>query len=283
MTKTVLLITLAFLALCHSAWPVPATPCEQIGDLLISPSAVQTTKTDGRYTAPPGFYYVRVAVAVRNVGDKAICTYLSAHLGTSLSGGRKLGSMTLKARNGAQTVIGGSINQLLPGEDAEGYIMFHDLRDGIEPESLSIESDQQSCAKDLHQLEPITFTITNTQHGLTIASKTYPQSQLVTPTPSPSEAAKPASPTTEPIAIATPDATYTDDARRARLEGEVQFRVTVGTDGQLHDIQPLNHLGMGLDEQAVAALQEWRFKPAIKGGKPVPQMITIDMSFRLIH
>lgn len=156
MTKTVLFITLAFLALCHSAWPVPATPCEQIGDLLISPSAVQTTKTDGRYTAPPGFYYVRVAVAVRNVGDKAICTYLSAHLGTSLSGGRKLGSMTLKARNGAQTVIGGSIDQLLPGEDAEGYIMFHDLRDGIEPESLSIESDQQSCAKD--------FASTGTNH-----------------------------------------------------------------------------------------------------------------------
>jgi len=143
MTKAVLFITLAFLALCHTAWPLPTAPHEQIGDLLISPSAVQTTKTDGRYTAPPGFHYVRVAVAVRNVGNKAICTYLSAHLGTSLSGGRKLGSMTLKARNGAQTVIGGSINQLLPGEDADGYIMFDDLRDGIEPESLSIESDQQ--------------------------------------------------------------------------------------------------------------------------------------------
>jgi len=45
MTKAVLFITLALLALCHSAWPVPATPQEQIGDLLISPSAVQTTKT----------------------------------------------------------------------------------------------------------------------------------------------------------------------------------------------------------------------------------------------
>ena len=283
MTKAVLFITLAFLALCHTAWPLPTAPHEQIGDLLISPSAVQTTKTDGRYTAPPGFHYVRVAVAVRNVGNKAICTYLSAHLGTSLSGGRKLGSMTLKARNGAQTVIGGSINQLLPGEDADGYIMFHALRDGIEPESLSVESDQQSCARDLHQPEPITFTITNTQHGLTIASETHPQSQRVTSTPAPSEAAEPASPTTEPIAIATPDVTYTDDARRARLEGEVQFRVTVGTDGQVHDIQPLNHHGMGLDEQAVAALQEWRFKPATRGGKPVPQTIIVNMSFRLIH
>jgi len=115
MTKAVLFITLAFLALCHTAWPLPTAPHEQIGDLLISPSAVQTTKTDGRYTAPPGFHYVRVAVAVRNVGNKAIRTYLSAHLGTSLSGGRKLGSMTVANENSVTPRMSCLLQMCVPG------------------------------------------------------------------------------------------------------------------------------------------------------------------------
>jgi TonB family protein len=284
MTKTVLLVTLAFLTLCHFAWPAPATPHEQLGDLLISPSKVDTiTETDGRYgrhTAPSGFHSVRVHISLKSVGNKAVCTYLSAYLDTSLGGGSKLGTVRLKAKNGAQTVIGASIHQLLPGEEAEGYIVFSDLRDGVQPVSLKIDSGRQSCNGGAAP-EPVTFTIVNGPGGLTIASETAAQAQPVTAKVS--EAAEPALPTTESIAIATPDATYTDDARRTRLEGEVRFRVTVGTDGQLHDIQPLNHLGMGLDEQAVAALQEWRFKPATRGGKPVPQTIIVNMSFRLIH
>ena len=92
-----------------------SNPTRQIGDLLISPSAVQTTKTDGRYTAPPGFHYVRVAVAVRNVGNKAICTYLSAHLGTSLSGGRKLGSMTVANENSVTPRMSCLLQMCVPG------------------------------------------------------------------------------------------------------------------------------------------------------------------------
>jgi TonB family protein len=281
MTKTVLLVTLAFLTLCHFAWSAPATPHEQLGDLLISPSNVQTMKTDGRYKAQPGFHDVRVNVSLKSVGNKAICTYLRAYLDTSLGGGRKSGSVRLKAKNGVQTVDRSFIQQFLPGEEAEGYIAFYRLRDGVQPLSLRIESGGQSCETAASEPKPITFTIANGQHGLTIASETGAQAQPVTAKLS--EAAEPALPTTEPIAIATPDATYTDGARRTRLEGEVRFRVTVGTDGQLHDIQPLNHLGMGLDQQAIAALQEWRFKPATRGGKPVPQTIIVNMSFRLIH
>jgi len=38
---------------------------------------------------------------------------------------------------------------------------------------------------------------------------------------------------------------------------------------------------MGFDEQAVHAVQMWKFEPAMKDGKPVPVMIKVEVNFRL--
>jgi len=42
-------------------------------------------------------------------------------------------------------------------------------------------------------------------------------------------------------------------------------------------------LGMGLDEKAIEAVKQWKFKPAIdqKTGKPVPVQISVEVNFRL--
>jgi outer membrane biosynthesis protein TonB len=40
-------------------------------------------------------------------------------------------------------------------------------------------------------------------------------------------------------------------------------------------------LGMGLDEKALEAVSRYRFKPALKNGKPVPAIITVEVNFRL--
>jgi TonB family protein len=40
-------------------------------------------------------------------------------------------------------------------------------------------------------------------------------------------------------------------------------------------------LGMGLDEKALEAVRRYRFKPALKNGKPVPAMMTVVVNFRL--
>jgi outer membrane biosynthesis protein TonB len=40
-------------------------------------------------------------------------------------------------------------------------------------------------------------------------------------------------------------------------------------------------LGMGLDEKALEAVQKYRFKPAMKDGKPVASMINVAVNFRL--
>jgi periplasmic protein TonB len=38
---------------------------------------------------------------------------------------------------------------------------------------------------------------------------------------------------------------------------------------------------MGLDEQAVNAVERWKFEPAKKDGQPVPVMINVEVNFRL--
>ena len=40
-------------------------------------------------------------------------------------------------------------------------------------------------------------------------------------------------------------------------------------------------LGMGLDEKALEALKQWKFKPGSKDGKPVKVQASIEMNFRL--
>ena len=39
---------------------------------------------------------------------------------------------------------------------------------------------------------------------------------------------------------------------------------------------------MGLDEKAIEAVEKWKFKPGMKGGKPVNVRATIEVNFRLL-
>ena len=57
--------------------------------------------------------------------------------------------------------------------------------------------------------------------------------------------------------------------------------MVVGVDGRAHDITVARSLGHGLDEQAVKAVQKWRFEPAKRKGKPVPVQINVEVKFRL--
>ena len=74
---------------------------------------------------------------------------------------------------------------------------------------------------------------------------------------------------------------YTEAARKARVEGKVVLTIEVGTDGRPHRVRVSKALGSGLGEQAVTAVRQWRFRPAIKDGRPVTAPATIEIPFRL--
>jgi TonB family protein len=84
-----------------------------------------------------------------------------------------------------------------------------------------------------------------------------------------------------PKAIHAPDPEYSPEARQAHLQGTVVLWLVVGEDGKPHNIRVQHHIGYGLDEHAVAAVNTWTFQPAKKDGRPVPVQINVEINFRL--
>jgi TonB family protein len=79
-----------------------------------------------------------------------------------------------------------------------------------------------------------------------------------------------------------PDPAYSDEARKAKLQGLVTMHVLVGADGRVRDVQITRGIGLGLDENAVRAVRSWQFIPARDGARrPVATWITIETVFRL--
>lgn len=74
---------------------------------------------------------------------------------------------------------------------------------------------------------------------------------------------------------------YTEEARKAHLEGTVRLRIVIGVDGIANDLQVEQPLGLGLEEQAVLAVRQWRYAPAQKAGVPVAANTHVDVIFQL--
>jgi periplasmic protein TonB len=79
-----------------------------------------------------------------------------------------------------------------------------------------------------------------------------------------------------------PEPGYTEEARKAKLEGKILLRVLVGPDGKAQRIQIFQRLGMGLDERAEQTIHNWRFSPARDAARqPVSSWITVETRFQL--
>ncbi|HMH02151.1 MAG TPA: energy transducer TonB [Terriglobales bacterium] len=84
-----------------------------------------------------------------------------------------------------------------------------------------------------------------------------------------------------PRTLYAPDPEYSEEARRAKVQGSVLLALIVGPDGNPHDLHLMRSLGMGLDEKALEAVRTWRFEPARKDGVPVAVQISVEVNFRL--
>jgi TonB family protein len=89
--------------------------------------------------------------------------------------------------------------------------------------------------------------------------------------------------TTQVEIISKPTPVYTQEARQLRLEGEVLLEVMFGANGQLHVNRVVRGLGHGLDEAAVTAASQMRFKPALRMGTPVDSTAVVHVVFQLAY
>lgn len=85
-----------------------------------------------------------------------------------------------------------------------------------------------------------------------------------------------------PIPIFTPDPEFSEEARKARLQGTVVLLIEVDAAGHAVNIRVRESLGLGLDEKAIEAVNKWRFRPAQQNGRPVVVPATVYVNFRLL-
>ena len=76
-------------------------------------------------------------------------------------------------------------------------------------------------------------------------------------------------------------ADYTEDARRANIEGDVILEIVVRRDGSVSDVRLLSGLSRGLNERAIAAVRQWRFAPATRLGQAVDVVVEVAVEFKL--
>jgi TonB family protein len=86
---------------------------------------------------------------------------------------------------------------------------------------------------------------------------------------------------TAPQLIQKVEPDYTDDARDRHIEGTAVLSVVISDAGEPTDVAVVRSLDSGLDANAVAAVKQWRFKPATKDGQPVAVSAHIEVNFRL--
>jgi protein TonB len=84
-----------------------------------------------------------------------------------------------------------------------------------------------------------------------------------------------------PVVIHQAEAEFTEEARKANFQGTVSLQLIVDQQGNPQDVRVVRHAGMGLDEKAIEAVQQYKFRPAMYQGHPVAVQMIIDVDFRL--
>lgn len=81
--------------------------------------------------------------------------------------------------------------------------------------------------------------------------------------------------------LSKPTPEYTAEARAEKIEGEVLLEVIFEASGKIHVLRVVRGLGHGLDDAAVRAAEQIRFKPALKDGQPSDSTALVHIIFQL--
>ncbi len=84
---------------------------------------------------------------------------------------------------------------------------------------------------------------------------------------------------TAPFPIATPEATFPPD-KNLRKVGICVLSVIIDANGLTQSPKIFRSLSPAMDQQALAAVERYRFRPAMAAGQPVPVKLTINVNFR---
>jgi protein TonB len=84
-----------------------------------------------------------------------------------------------------------------------------------------------------------------------------------------------------PVVIAQVDPEFSEEARKQKFSGNVLVDLIVDEQGNPTHVRVARGVGLGLDEKAVDAVRQYRFKPATRDGKPVKVELSIEVRFEI--
>ena len=84
-----------------------------------------------------------------------------------------------------------------------------------------------------------------------------------------------------PRVIYQTDPEFSEEARKAKYQGNCVLGLIVDANGRPINIRVLNALGMGLDEKAIESVMNWKFEPGKRDGHNVAVEIAVEVDFHL--
>lgn len=93
--------------------------------------------------------------------------------------------------------------------------------------------------------------------------------------------AEPQADVVKPVLIHRVNPEYPEIARKSRIQGVVILDATVTREGAVENLKVVRGLHPILDQSAMKAVQQWRYKPATLNGKPINVHFTISVKFTL--
>ena len=84
-----------------------------------------------------------------------------------------------------------------------------------------------------------------------------------------------------PVIIREVKPKYTDSAKSRGVQGSVEVKAVVLSDGTVGDVEVTKPLDSDLDQAAIEATKQWRFRPGTKDGKAVDVEVQIELTFTL--
>jgi len=83
-----------------------------------------------------------------------------------------------------------------------------------------------------------------------------------------------------PVLIYSVEPQFSEEARRIKFGGGVLVNLWVDTNGLPTHVRVIRGVGHGLDEKAVEAVSQYRFRPAMLDGKPVLVELNVEVNFQ---
>jgi protein TonB len=84
-----------------------------------------------------------------------------------------------------------------------------------------------------------------------------------------------------PVVLSRVDPEFSEEARRQKFSGNVLVGLIVDEQGNPSHVRVLRGAGLGLDEKAVEAVRQYRFRPATKDGRPVKVELSVEVWFEI--